>query len=121
MLVQVFIGFVPFFHVFGLCNVELLTIACGATTVCLPKFDPKTFLSLAQKHRATHLHMAPPIAVILAKSPMLDNYDISAVRGGTSGGAPLGPAIIEAVYQRLGFFIRMGSVLSSVLGDESPL
>jgi long-subunit acyl-CoA synthetase (AMP-forming) len=43
---------------------------------------------------------------------MLDDYDLSTVRGGTSGGAPLGAAIIEGVYKRLGFMIRMGYGLS---------
>jgi 4-coumarate--CoA ligase len=46
------------------------------------------------------------------KSPMLDGYDVSSVLGGTSGGAPLGVSIIEDVYKRLGFLIKMGYGLS---------
>lgn len=32
------------------------------------QFEPRAFLQLAQDYRATHLHMAPPVAVILAVS-----------------------------------------------------
>lgn len=96
----------------GLCNILLFGIALGATTVCMPKFNPVSFLTLAQRYRATALHIAPPVAVILAKSPMLDGYDLSSVRSATSGGAPLGEAIIEAVWKRLGFLIKMGYGLS---------
>lgn len=118
---EVFIGFAPFFHVFGLCNIELLSIAMGGTTVVMPKFDPVSFLTLAQQYRATHLHLAPPVAVILAKSPLLDGFDLSTVRSGTSGGAPLGVAIIEAVYKRLGFLIKLGYGLSETASVTSTL
>lgn len=43
---------------------------------------------------------------------MLDGYDLTSVLGGTSGGAPLGVSIIEDVYKRLGFLIKMGYGLS---------
>ena len=84
----------------------------GGTTVCMPKFNPVSFLNLAQRYRATAFHIAPPVAVILAKSPMLDGYNLSSVRSATSGGAPLGDAIIEAVWKRLGVLIKMGYGLS---------
>lgn len=59
-----------------------------------------TYLEVAQKYKATHLHVAPPIAVLLAKSPLVGNYNIKSVRGATSGGAPLGPSIIKEVWER---------------------
>jgi acyl-CoA synthetase (AMP-forming)/AMP-acid ligase II len=93
----------------------------GGTTVVMPKFDPVSFLTLAQQYRATHLHLAPPVAVILAKSPLLDGFDLSTVRSGTSGGAPLGVAIIEAVYKRLGFLIKLGYGLSETASVTSTL
>lgn len=44
--------------------------------------------------------MAPPIAVFLAKSPLAEGIDFSSVTGATSGGAPMGVPVIEAVYKR---------------------
>ena len=36
------------------------------------------------------LHIVPPIAVLLAKHPAVDNYDLSSVRDLVCGAAPLG-------------------------------
>lgn len=44
--------------------------------------------------------MAPPIAVFLAKSPLAEGIDFTSVTGATSGGAPMGVPVIEAVYKR---------------------
>lgn len=106
---QRWLGFAPFYHIFALCNVLLLGVASGATIFVMPKFDPKLMLSYVQRFRITFLHMAPPVAVLLAKSPMLDAYDISSIQGAVSGGAPLPPEIVEQVYHRLGFLIKLVS------------
>ena len=46
-------------------------------------------------------HIVPPIAVALAKHPVVDNYDLSNLRWLFSGAAPLGPQLTEAVQARL--------------------
>lgn len=109
---QRWLGFAPFYHIFGLVYVLLLAPAIGATVFVMPKFDPCAMLSHVGDFRITFLHMAPPVAVILAKSPMLDGFDLSSIRGGVSGGAPLPSEIIELVYKRLGFLIKLGYGLS---------
>lgn len=106
------LGFAPFYHIFGLANVLLLAPSIGATVFVMPKFDPRAMLSHVQDFRVTFLHMAPPVAVILAKSPMLEGFNLSSIQGGVSGGAPLPTEIIELVYKRLGFLIKLGYGLS---------
>ncbi|CAD6568994.1 MAG: hypothetical protein CYPHOPRED_003016 [Cyphobasidiales sp. Tagirdzhanova-0007] len=121
---EVFIGLPPFFHIFGLSNVLLISVATGGTTVCLSKFDPVTYLKVVQTYKATHLHISPPLAVLLAKSPIVDQFNLSSVKDAISGGAPLGSSIMEEVYKRLGFFVRMsygsseaGSITQTTLGS----
>lgn len=65
-------------------------------------------------YQITHMHIVPPIAVQLAKSPLLDDpkIDIRSVTGMTSGGAALGPPIIRELAKRTGVGLRMGSVSS---------
>jgi len=104
---QRWLGFAPFYHIFALCNVLLLAVASGATIFVMPKFDPKLMLDNVQRFRVTFLHMAPPVAVILAKSPMLDAYDVTSIKGAVSGGAPLPSEIVEQVYRRLGILIKL--------------
>lgn len=106
------VGLPPFYHIFGWANVLMLSVAFGATVTTVRKFDPVSYLRMAQDARATHLHFSPPIAVLLAKSPLVDGFDLSSVRGCTSGGAPLATSVIEQVYKRLGILIKIGCVFS---------
>lgn len=94
----------------------MTTPAFGATTTLVSKFEPQAYLGLVQATRATHLHIAPPVAVLLAKSPLVDGFDLSSVSACTSGGAPLGVSVIEQVHKRLGVLVRMGYGLSETCG-----
>ncbi|KAF4119389.1 Acyl-CoA synthetase (AMP-forming)/AMP-acid ligase II [Geosmithia morbida] len=102
------LGFVPFYHVFGLLNLFLAAVAAGATVYIMPSFNPDAMLSAVRRRRLTYLHMAPPVAVLLAKSPLVHRDTFVSVRAAITGGAPLGHDIIAQVYARLGFRIRMG-------------
>lgn len=51
----------PFFHIYGLTITLLSKIALGCKLVTLPKFTPDTFLNSLAEHKATVLHLVPPI------------------------------------------------------------
>jgi acyl-CoA synthetase (AMP-forming)/AMP-acid ligase II len=135
------VGLPPFYHIFGWANILLPAVSFGATVTCISKFDPISYLTIAQEIRATHLHFSPPVAVLFAKSPMsefnaileffsrtwqaltlyrlfflVDGFDLSSVRGCTSGGAPLATSVIEEVYKRLKILIKVGYGLSETGG-----
>jgi len=102
-----FLGIAPFYHVFGLVCVLLLAPSAGSTIYCMLKFDFKTMLDFIATYRITFLQIAPPIAVHLANNPLVDRADLSSVKGGMSGGAPLPTAIVDRVHERLGIGIRL--------------
>jgi 4-coumarate--CoA ligase len=56
----------------------------------MPKFDLEKYLGIIQKYRVSSLSFVPPIAVLLAKSPVVKQYDLSSVKYVLAGGAPLG-------------------------------
>ena len=62
----------------------------GATLVTMPRFDLEGFLGLVQEHRATKAYLVPPIVLALAKSPVVERYDLSSLTLVNSGAAPLG-------------------------------
>ena len=62
----------------------------GDTCYVMPKFDLETYLATVQRYRVSSLSFVPPIAVLLAKSPVVKNYDLSSVKYVLAGGAPLG-------------------------------
>lgn len=113
---QSWLGYVPFYHVFGLCNVFLLAVATGSTVYTMPSFHLPTVLAAIRDRRVTYMHMAPPVAVMLAKAAVVEPYAAQrafrSVAGAVTGGAPLGHEVVEEVYRRCGFRVRLGYGLS---------
>lgn len=112
---QQWLGYVPFYHVFGLCTSLLLSVCSGSTTYVMP-FNLEAVLAAVPRRGITYFHMAPPVAVMLAKSPLVEKYArggaFGTVVAGITGGAPLGHEVVVEVYRRLGFRIRLGYGLS---------
>ena len=98
----------PFFHIYGLNVVMNIFLRLGKTVVTLPKFDLADFLRTIQDHRTDMVFIAPPIAVALAKHPMVDQYDLSALKWMLSGAAPLDTDLADAVMKRLPVDLRQG-------------
>jgi acyl-CoA synthetase (AMP-forming)/AMP-acid ligase II len=105
----------PFHHAFGLIMVMNATLLQGATLVTMERFDPEAYLKAIQDHRITRLYVVPTIAVLLAKSPLVDRYDLSSLRSIVSGGAALDPEIARLVRERLGCRIGQGYGLTEAL------
>ena len=74
----------------------------------MPRFDLEQFLSLHQEHRLTRGFVAPPMVVALAKHPVVDNYDLSALRWILSGAAPLSADLAIECGKRLGCEVVQG-------------
>jgi acyl-CoA synthetase (AMP-forming)/AMP-acid ligase II len=98
---DIFIGVLPIFHVFGFSIYACITPLVPVRTVNLPRFDFGVFLTTISKEKATYLHVAPPIALALAKHPVVDKFDLSSVRTVFSGAAPLGAETEIAVAKRM--------------------
>ena len=105
---DVVFGVLPFFHIYGLTALVNLTLAAGATLVTLPRFEVESFLSAHQRYNVTFSFIAPPIAVLLAKHPAVDNYDLSSLRAFFSGAASLNADLAAAVENRLGVHMQQG-------------
>ena len=98
----------PFFHIYGMQVIMNLGLRAGATIVTMPRFDLEQYLSLHQEHRLTRAFVAPPIVVALAKHPVVDKYDLSALQWMLSGAAPLSADLAIACGQRLGCEVVQG-------------
>ena len=61
-----------------------------------------------QEHRVEHALVAPPLLAALARHPIVDRFDLSALTLLGSGGAPLDPALERAAAQRLGCMVGSG-------------
>ncbi|WP_353826392.1 AMP-binding protein [Agromyces sp. SYSU T0242] len=98
----------PFFHIYGMTVLLNFALSRRASLVTMPRFDLAEFLRVVSEHRATWVFIAPPIAVALAKHPMVDEFDLSSVKVVFSGAAPLDGALAELVAARLGCTVCQG-------------
>uniref|UniRef100_A0AAG5CNP2 Luciferin 4-monooxygenase n=1 Tax=Anopheles atroparvus TaxID=41427 RepID=A0AAG5CNP2_ANOAO len=94
------LGLLPFFHVFGF-MLSLNSCVNAVPMVVLPRFEPHLFLRTLQDHRITMVSLVPPLMVFLAKSPLVDEYDLGALHAVLCGAAPLSREIEDLVRARL--------------------
>ena len=74
----------------------------------MPQFELESYLELVERHRATLLHVVPPVVLALAKNPSLGGRDFSSVRKLFSGAAPLGGDVIDQCTARLDCVLQQG-------------
>jgi 4-coumarate--CoA ligase len=103
-----FIAVLPFFHIYGMQVLMNTGLRAGLTIITMPRFDLEEFLRFHQDYGITRSFVAPPIVVALAKHPMVDNYDLSALRQVFSGAAPLSAELAIECGARIGCDIVQG-------------
>jgi 4-coumarate--CoA ligase len=103
-----FIAVLPFFHIYGMQVLMNTGLRAGITIITMPRFDLEEFLRLHQEYGITRSFVAPPIVVALAKHPMVDNYDLSALRQVFSGAAPLSAELALECGARVGCDVVQG-------------
>jgi acyl-CoA synthetase (AMP-forming)/AMP-acid ligase II len=75
------------------------TLAGGGTAVLMPKFEPRLFLELAERHRATHAMLVPVQYRRILEVPDFDRYDLSSFQMKFATSAPF-PAELKAEVLR---------------------
>jgi acyl-CoA synthetase (AMP-forming)/AMP-acid ligase II len=105
---DVVIAVLPFFHIYGMVVILNAALSRGATLVTMPRFDLADYLRALQEHGVTRAYIVPPIAVALAKHPLVDEFDLSNLRMMLSGAAPLGAELQAACSERLDCGIVQG-------------
>ncbi len=108
------VAVLPFFHIYGMTVLLNMAFAVRARLVTMPRFDLVEFLRIIQDFSVTWAFIAPPIAVALAKHPLVDGYDLSSLRYIVSGAAPFDAALATAVAQRLGCRVIQGYGMSEM-------
>jgi acyl-CoA synthetase (AMP-forming)/AMP-acid ligase II len=105
---DVVIAIMPLFHIYGMTVLLNAVVHARARLVMMPSFDLEQFLANLQNHKVTVAYIAPPVAVALAKHPLVNNYDLSSLRAILSGAAPLDEDLGHAVADRIGCRVVQG-------------
>lgn len=94
------LGILPFFHVYGMTTVLILSVMQAQKMILLPKFDVETTLKTIQKQRPTLFPGAPTIYIGLLNHPDLRKYDLSSIEACISGSAPL-PVEVQQKFEEI--------------------
>ncbi|OBG21313.1 AMP-dependent synthetase [Mycolicibacterium celeriflavum] len=104
----------PFFHIYGMTVLLNAALHARARLVIMGSFDLADFLANIANHKCTIVFIAPPVAVALAKHPLIDEYDLSSLNVVMSGAAPLDAELGHAVAKRLDCRVVQGYGMSEL-------
>jgi acyl-CoA synthetase (AMP-forming)/AMP-acid ligase II len=111
---DVILAVLPFFHIYGMTVLLNAALHARARLVIMPSFDLEQFLGNIANHKCTIAFIAPPVAVAMAKHPLIDKYDLSSLTTVMSGAAPLDADLGHAVAKRLGCRVVQGYGMSEL-------
>ncbi|KAI0649936.1 acetyl-CoA synthetase-like protein [Trametes meyenii] len=91
----------PFYHVYGMHMILFAGLFLRSTIVVSQRFQFEQMLKSIQRYRITHLYLVPPMVVLLCKSPIVRNYDLSSVYFLMVGAAPLSAELQDQLVRLL--------------------
>lgn len=100
---DVYLGVNPFFHSFGYKAGWFAGLLTGCTLVPVFAFDKDKVLELIQRKRITMWPGAPSLYEMILAHPARKDFDLSSLRLGVTGAAPVSVALVEAMKGELGF------------------
>ncbi|MGE7905210.1 long-chain-fatty-acid--CoA ligase [Peribacillus sp. NPDC094092] len=94
------LAILPFFHVYGMTTVLVLSIMEGNTMIIMPKFDVEATLKTIQKQKPTMFPGAPTMYIGLLNHPDIAKYDLSSINACISGSASL-PVEVQEQFEKI--------------------
>ncbi|XP_051121634.1 probable CoA ligase CCL5 [Andrographis paniculata] len=113
---DVFLCFVPMFHIYGLVFFGLGLFCTGSTTVVMRRYDFQEMLEAIQKHKVRNIPAVPPVILALVKHDSR-SHNLSSLRRMGSGAAPLSKELAEAFRKKFPWVeLRTGYGLTESCG-----
>ena len=96
----VMVNLTPWFHAMGVIGYLSVPLLAGFTIVIHQRFEPGAFLADLERFHATMIGGAPPVFAALMRHADFVTRDLSAIRGLSSGAAPLPLPVLDALQAR---------------------
>jgi len=106
--VEVMLGALPIFHVFGMSVSMNLAIRMGWANVLVPKPQPGPLLEAISKFKVTFAPLVPTMYIGILDHPDLEHTDLTSIKGCFSGSAPLPLEVINNFQEKTGSIIVEG-------------
>ena len=106
--VEVMLGALPIFHVFGMSVSMNFAIRMGWSNVLVPKPQPEPLLEAISKFKVTFAPLVPTMYIGILDHPDLATTDLTSIKGCFSGSAPLPLEVINNFQKKTGSIIVEG-------------
>jgi long-chain acyl-CoA synthetase len=120
---MVFIGLLPWYHIYGLVVVMLYAIYDGGTVIVFPRPDIEGLMKSIEKYRAHVLHGVPTLYNAINNHPRASKYRLNTLLFCISGAAPLPVEVAKKFEKLTGAVLREGYGLTetAVVTHVNPL
>jgi long-chain acyl-CoA synthetase len=92
---EIFLGVIPFFHVYGISTCMHLSLLIGGCLILLPRFNTEEVLKAIMKYRVTLFMGVQAMYVAINHYPGIERFDLSSIRICISGAGPLHTEVQE--------------------------
>ena len=121
----VWLNAMPMYHIGGAVVSLLATISKHGTFVQMREWDPDLALELIETERCNGMLLVPTMVVTMLDRPDFAKYDLSSIDFIVAGAAPVPPALLERVTDRIGCRMMIcfgqteagGPVTNTAIGD----
>ncbi|MFD1020818.1 fatty acid--CoA ligase [Thalassobacillus hwangdonensis] len=114
----------PIFHCAELHCAFFPRVMMGATNVIMHHFDPKAVLTYIKEEKISSFFAAPTMWNMMLQED-LTNADFSDLEIGFYGGAPMAPALVKQLHDKMGIKLlqaygmtEMGPAITALMEDE---
>lgn len=114
---DVFVGALPWFHIYGQTAVLNSGVHKAATILTYARWDVETVMKDIERHKATVFHGVPLMYIAILNHPKRDKYNLKSLEVCISGAAPLPKAVAEEFEKVTGAKLREGYGLT----ETSPV
>ena len=90
---EIFLGVLPFFHVYGMSACQNLAVGIAGSLVLLPRFHVSEVLDAIARERITVFPGIPAMYGAINNHQELNRYDLKSIRLCISGAGPLHPSV----------------------------
>ena len=121
----VWLNAMPMYHIGGAVVSLLATVAKLGTFVQMREWDPDLALKLIEAERCNGMLLVPTMVVTMLDRPNFAEHDLSSIHFMVAGAAPVAPALLERVTERIGCRMMIcfglteagGAVTNTAIGD----
>jgi len=108
---------IPFFHSFGAVANMLALVRMGASVVLMERFTLDSIFTAVEKERVTYICAVPRLFLGMLFHQGGEKFDMSSLKFGVTGGAPMPPEFIPLFREKFGTILVEGYGLT----EASPV